>query len=62
MDDVYVIIVIFLCIFGFLLVLLGMGSFYGGDMNTIAQGVSKFILLITGFAFGCFVLWRLLKK
>jgi hypothetical protein len=62
MDDTYALIAIGLCIFAFLLVLLGVGSFYGGDMNTIAIGVTKFILLIVAFAYGAFIVWRLMKK
>lgn len=60
MDDVYVLIGIGLSIFAFLLMLLGIGAYAGGDWDTVAKGITPFILIITGFAFACFILWRLL--
>jgi hypothetical protein len=61
-NEAYAIIGIGICIMLFLLVLLGIGEFYGGDWNTVAQGVAKFILLIVGFAFGAYVLVKLLER
>jgi len=62
MNEAYAIIGIFACIFAFLLLLLGIGSFYGGDWETVAQGVTPFIMLVLGFAFGAYVLWNLLGR
>lgn len=62
MDELYALIGIGICIFAFLLVLLGIGSFYGGDWELIAQGISKFILIIVGFAFGSYVLVKVLER
>jgi hypothetical protein len=62
LDEVYALIAIGLCIFAFLLVLLGIGEFYGGDLKTIAEGVAKFVMIIVAFAYGCFVVMRLIKK
>lgn len=62
MDEMYAILGIGLCIFAFLLILLGIGSFYGGDWELIAQGVTQFILIVVGFAFGCYVLVKVLER
>lgn len=62
MDEMLTIVIIGLCIFCFLAILLGIGTFYGGDWQLIAQGVTSVILIIVGFAFGCFVLVKLLKR
>ena len=62
MNEAYAIIGIGICIMLFLLVLLGIGEFYGGDWNLVAQGVAKFILLIVGFAFGAYVLVKVLER
>jgi len=62
MDEMYAIIGIGLCVFAFLAILLGMGSFYGGDWETVSQGVTKFILIIVGFSFACYVLVNLMGK
>lgn len=59
MDDVYALVGIGLCIFAFLLLLLGIGAWLGGDWEAVATGITPFILIITGFAYGCFILWRL---
>ncbi len=62
MDEAFAIITIGISIFLFLLVLLGIGSFYGGDWNTVAQGVAKFILLIVGFCFGMYILVTVINR
>ncbi len=62
MDEMYVIIGIGLCVFAFLAILLGLGEFYGGDWETVAQGVTKFILIIVGFSFAAYVLVRLGRR
>jgi len=62
MDEVYAIVGIGLSLFAFLLILLGIGSFYGGDWELIAQGVTKFILIVVGFSFGCYVLVKILER
>jgi TM2 domain-containing membrane protein YozV len=62
MDDMMAVIIIGICVFAFLGAMLGIGQFYGGEWNIIAQGVAKFILLIVAFSFGCFVLVRLANK
>ena len=62
MNEMFAIIGIGLCVFAFLLILLGIGSFYGGDWELVAQGVSKFILIVVGFSFAAYVLVRLMGK
>ena len=62
MDEMYAVIGIGICVFAFLAILLGMGSFYGGDWETVAQGVTKFILIIVGFSFAVYVLMKLMGK
>ena len=62
MDDAAAIVTIGICLFAFLLVLLGLGEFYGGEWQLIAQGVATFMLLIVAFAFGAFVLVRVINK
>jgi len=62
MDDAYVVIAIVLCVFAFLAVLLGIGQFYGGEWNTVAQGVAEFIMLIMGFCFAAIVIVRLMGR
>jgi len=62
MDEAAAVIIIGLCIFAFLLVLLGIGEFYGGQWSLVAQGVVKFILIILGVCFAAFVLVKLMEK
>ena len=62
MDEMYAIIGIGISVFAFLIILLGLGSFYGGNWELVAQGVTKFILLIVGFAFGAYVLVKVMGK
>ena len=62
MDEAYAVITIGISIFLFLLVLLGIGEFYGGEWSTVAQGVAKYILLVVGFAFGIYVLVKLMGR
>lgn len=62
MDEMYAVIGIGLCIFAFLIILLGLGSFYGGDWELVAQGVTQFILIVVGFAFAVYVLVKLMER
>lgn len=62
MDDAFAIIAIGLSIFIFLVILLGIGEFYGGAWSSIAQGVAPFILLIVAFCFGAFILVRVMRR
>lgn len=62
MDEMFAIVGIGVCVFAFLIILLGIGSFYGGDWQLIAQGVTQFILIVVGFAFGCYVLVKILER
>ena len=62
MDEMYAIIGIGISVFAFLIILLGLGSFYGGDWELVAQGVTQFILIIVGFAFGAYVLVKVMGK
>ena len=62
MDEMFSIISIGVCIFIFLALLLGIGSFYGGEWELVSQGVAKFFLLIVGFAFGAYVLVRWMES
>jgi len=60
MDESVAVVMIGICVAVFLLILLGIGSFYGGDWETVAQGVTQFILLIVAFAVGSFVIVKLM--
>ncbi len=62
MDDMAAIVSIGVCIFAFLAVLLGIGQFYGGDWQLVAQGVAQFMLLVVAFSFGAFVLIRIMGR
>ena len=62
MNEAFAIVGIGLCIFIFCGILLGIGSFYGGDWELVSQGVTQFILLVVGFAFGAYVLVKLLRR
>jgi len=62
MNELYAILAIFICLFGFLLLLLGLGSVYGGDWELVAQGVTKFIVLILIFAFAAYVLVKVMGR
>jgi len=59
MDEMAAVVIIGICIFAFLLVLLGIGEFYGGQWSLVAQGVVKFMLLIVGFCFAAYVIVKL---
>lgn len=61
-DEMMSLIVIGLCIFSFLAVLLGIGEFYGGQWQIVAQGITKVILIIVGFAFACYVLVNVMGR
>lgn len=62
MDELYAVLGIGVCVFLFLLVILGLGSFYGGDWDTVAKGVTSFILIVVCFAFAAFVLVKLMER
>ena len=62
MDEMYAVIGIGICVFAFLIILLGLGSFYGGNWELVAQGVTKFLLIVVGFAFGAYVLVKLMGR
>ena len=62
MNEMFAILGIGLSVFCFLMLLLGLGEFYGGDWETVAQGVTVFILVIVGFALGAFVLMKVVEK
>lgn len=62
MDDIYQPLTVGLAAFLFILVLTGIGSFYGGDWQLVAQGVTMFILIIVGFYVGAWVLFQLIGR
>lgn len=62
MNELYAVLSIFICIFVFLLLLLGLGSFYGGDWEVVAQGVTQFIVIVTVFAFAAYVLVKVMER
>jgi hypothetical protein len=62
MDEASAILGIGVCLFAFLAVLLGIGSFYGGDWQLVAQGITQFFLIIVGFSFGAYVLIKIMEK
>lgn len=58
MDEILAVVGIGLCICIFLIIIVSIGSFYGGSWDLVAQGVTKFILLIVAFSIGAFVLMK----
>lgn len=62
MNEPYALIVIGVCIFGFLLLLIGIGSVYGGSWETVASGVATFTVIITIFSFAAYVLVGQLRR
>jgi hypothetical protein len=61
-NNILAVIGILIAIFSFLLVLLGIGQYFGGSWNDVAQGVAKFILVITVFALGVYTLFYLVGR
>ena len=61
-DTVISVIGILVAIFSFLLVLLAVGQYFGGDWSSVTQGVAKFILIITVFGLACFALFQLVGR
>ena len=62
MDDIYQPLTVGLAALLFILVLTGIGEFYGGDWQTVAQGVTMFILIIVGFYVGAWTLMQLIGR
>lgn len=62
MDEMAAVLGIGVCLFAFLLVLLGIGSAAGGDWALIAEGVATFFAIIVMFCFGAFVLVKLMER
>jgi hypothetical protein len=62
MDEAYAVVVIGVCVFLFLLILVGIGDFYGGNWELVAQGITQFILIVVGFAFGSYVLVKIMER
>lgn len=48
-------ILIGICVFIFLAIIIVVGSFYGDPWSEVAQGVAKFIIIITIFAYAVYV-------
>lgn len=61
-NEMYAAIGIGVCITAFLAILLGIGDAYGGDWQTVAQGVATFTIIIVAFAIGCYVLFNLVSR
>ena len=64
MADEHVLAVIGICvaIFGFLAVMLGVGSYFGGSWIPVTNGVAKYIFVITCFGLGAYVLFYLVGR
>lgn len=62
MDEMLSLVIVGLCIAAFLIILLGVGSFFGGDWELVAQGVASFIMVIVGFVYGCIVVTIVMGK
>ena len=60
--DVVTIIFIYIAVFCFLLFLLAFGKVQGGEWETVAQGVTKFSLLIVVFATAVLVIVKLIGR
>lgn len=57
--NVVTIIFIYLAVFSFLLFLLVFGEVQGGEWQTVAQGLTKFSLVIVGFTTAVLVIVKL---
>ena len=60
--NVVTIIFIYIAVFCFLLFLLAFGEVQGGEWETVAQGVTKFSLLIVVFATAVLVIVKLIGR
>lgn len=58
-NDMLALVVTGLCIFIFLVILLAFGQIYGDPWNAVAQGVAKFILIITVFGYAAYAVFKL---
>ena len=56
------IILIYIAVFVFLLFLLAFGEVQGGEWQTVAQGITKFSLLIIAFTSAVFVIVKLVGR
>lgn len=59
MDDIFQPLVVGLAAALFILILTGIGEFYGGDWQTVAQGVTMFILIVVGIYVAAWVLFQI---
>lgn len=62
MDDIFQPLAVGLVALLFILVLNGIGSFYGGDWVTVAQGVTGFILIVVGVFVAAWVLMQITRR
>lgn len=62
MSEAYQIVAIGLSILAFLLILLSLGAWAGGNWEAISQAVSSLILVIIGFCFAAYVLMNLMRR
>ena len=60
-DHVVAVIGICLAIFCFLMLLLGVGAYFGGSWVFVTQGVTKYIFVVTVFSLACYTLFYLAK-
>ena len=60
--NVITIILIYIAVFCFLLFLLVFGEVQGGEWETVAQGVTKFSLLIVAFTTAVLVIVKLIGR
>lgn len=62
MDEAYALIGIGLAFFSLLIIIMGVGTFYGGEWELVAQGLTQFMLLAVAFSFGVYVVVKVMGK
>lgn len=62
MNEMFAVLGIGIALGCFLLVILALGSFAGGDWEAVAQGVTLFFAIIVTFCLGAFGLVKVMER
>ena len=62
MDELYALFTAGLSIFIFALILLGLGSYAGGNWEAISQGITVFLFIVIGFFYAAYILVNVMRK
>lgn len=60
-DEVFTVVVVGLAVLIFSLILLGLGSWYGGNWEAVAQGIVAFMGIVVAFYIGALALIKFVK-